>query len=219
MDKLAFIEAAYRILKREGKPLDAEQITSIALSEKLISTTGKTPTATMSARIYVDIKKKGDNSRFSKVGKGKFYLREIPLAVLSKSKVTHKKLEVKIREIGELLGKWGKEEYSAPPYVYDVVWKETAGMPRASHVFEIQDKGNVDSALSKLQHAKSLWNPRLFLIVTGERDRKKVDLLLKPVLGGTFHLIAADTIVLTPEGVEEIHRTFTAHKEAIRQLI
>jgi len=57
--QMTFIEAAYQILKREDKPLSAEQITSIALDENFISTSGKTPSATMGACIYVDIKRKG----------------------------------------------------------------------------------------------------------------------------------------------------------------
>lgn len=72
---LSFAEAAYHILKKYGRPLSLSEITSLALSEGILSTTGKTPAATMGARLYVDIKKK-DNSAFIKVNKSKFALRE-----------------------------------------------------------------------------------------------------------------------------------------------
>lgn len=76
MDNISFAEAAYQILKQAVKPLTADEITSIALEQGMVSTTGKTPSATMSARLYVDIKTRGDKSRFVKVNRGKFALRE-----------------------------------------------------------------------------------------------------------------------------------------------
>lgn len=132
---------------------------------------------------------------------------------------THQSLKKKIREIGSILGKYAKEEYPAPPYVYDVVWKEVEGLPRPCHVFEVQDKGAVDGALAKLQHARDIWRPRLFLVVTGEKDRRKVDLLLKPFLDGTFHGISRDTTVLTAEVVDEIYNGLDRHREVIRQFL
>ena len=77
---MSFIDAGYEILKRTGKSLTAEEITTIALDQGLISTTGKTPSATMSAQIYMDIRRKADNSRFVKVDRGKFELREWSIA-------------------------------------------------------------------------------------------------------------------------------------------
>ncbi|KXB03957.1 hypothetical protein AKJ47_01240 [candidate division MSBL1 archaeon SCGC-AAA261G05] len=76
LGKSTFIEAAYKVLKKENQPLSAEEITSIAIKDDLISTKGKTPSATMSAQIYMGIKRKGKDSRFRKVGPGIFGLRE-----------------------------------------------------------------------------------------------------------------------------------------------
>jgi DNA-directed RNA polymerase delta subunit len=76
MKKLSFLEAAYKILKRENKPLTSEEITKIALRYKLIETSGKTPERTMGAQIYMDIKRKGNKSRFVKIEKGIFGLKE-----------------------------------------------------------------------------------------------------------------------------------------------
>ena len=131
----------------------------------------------------------------------------------------HKRLKEKIEKIGFILGKYAKVEYPAPPYVYDVVWKEVEGLPRPCHVFEVQDKGSVDAALAKLQHARDIWKPKLFLVITGEKDRKKVDLLLKPFLDGTFHGISKDTTVLAAEIVDEIYKGLDEHREVIRQFL
>lgn len=59
------------------------------------------------------------------------------------------------------------------------------------------------------------WRPKLFLVVTEERDKTKVDLLLKPYLQGTFHRIASETSILTREAVEQIHLMATAHRNII----
>lgn len=71
-----FKEAAYHILRKEKKPVSAEQITTLALQEGLITSQGKTPEATMGAIIYADIKRRGQQSLFVKVKKGLFGLRE-----------------------------------------------------------------------------------------------------------------------------------------------
>jgi len=128
---------------------------------------------------------------------------------------THGMLKRKIKEIGEIVGRYAQEEYAARPYIYDVIWKDIEGLPRPSHVFEVQDKGAVDSALAKLQHARDMWKPNLFLVVTGERDQRKVSMLLEPFFEGAFHSLRRDTIVLTAEAINDIHHAFTEHREVI----
>ncbi len=55
-----FAEVAYRILKKRRRPLSSTEITSLALSEVMLVSSGKTPAATMRSRLYVDIKEKGN---------------------------------------------------------------------------------------------------------------------------------------------------------------
>lgn len=43
---------------------------------------------------------------------------------------------------------------------------------RISHVFEVQSKGNVDSAFAKLKRAFDAQRSKPFLIVASERDTK-----------------------------------------------
>ncbi|OGF63751.1 MAG: hypothetical protein A2Y62_09360 [Candidatus Fischerbacteria bacterium RBG_13_37_8] len=71
-----FKESAYQILLKRGEPLSAKEITNIALKEGLIKSSGKTPVATMAAIIYMDIKKKAEKSKFVKIKKGLFGLKE-----------------------------------------------------------------------------------------------------------------------------------------------
>jgi len=73
--KLSFKEAALQILKSENEPLSAKEIVDIAFQKDLLSTGGKTPEATMAAQIYVDINQ-NKRTKFKKVGRGKFSLRE-----------------------------------------------------------------------------------------------------------------------------------------------
>lgn len=76
MSARSFLDAAHEILRSEKRPMNAEEITSAAISKGLISSKGKTPSATMGARIYMDIKHRGDASIFQKFERGKFGLRE-----------------------------------------------------------------------------------------------------------------------------------------------
>lgn len=144
---------------------------------------------------------------------------ELPSPPPTEVESTHESLKRKIKEIGLIIGKYAKEEYPAAPYIYDVVWKEVEGLPRPCHVFEVQDKGAVDGALAKLQHARDIWKPKLFLVVTGEKDRKKVAILLRPFLDGTFHGISRDTIVLTPEVIDEIYEGLNKNREIVKEFL
>lgn len=69
-----FLEAALKILKEADEPPTEEEITKRALKQRLIETTEETPEATMSSKIYVDIKKNGSRSLFVNMGSGKFGL-------------------------------------------------------------------------------------------------------------------------------------------------
>lgn len=74
MAKFTFLDAAYEILKIEGKPLKPKDIIRKALNLRLLETKGKTPTYTMASRFYGDIRDNGPRSRFIKVGPNLFGL-------------------------------------------------------------------------------------------------------------------------------------------------
>ncbi len=69
-------DAAIQILKDAGKPLHAKEIAERIMEAGLWSSDGKTPEATVSARLYSDIKKHGEQSTFVKVAPQIFFLRD-----------------------------------------------------------------------------------------------------------------------------------------------
>jgi len=60
-------DAAIQVLKEAGKPLHAKEIAERIIEAGLWVAKGKTPGATISSRLYSDIKKHGDQSTFVKV--------------------------------------------------------------------------------------------------------------------------------------------------------
>ncbi len=69
------LSAAIEVLKRAEKPLHAKEITELMIAGGLWTTKGKTPDATVGARIYCDIRDNGNKSPFVKVGPQTFDLR------------------------------------------------------------------------------------------------------------------------------------------------
>jgi len=74
------LDAVETVLKEAGSPLHYEAITKEVLKKGFWSPGGKTPEATINARLAVDIKTKGKKSRFQRTEKGVFALRSWNLA-------------------------------------------------------------------------------------------------------------------------------------------
>ena len=66
------LEAAVKVLVSSREPMGCGEIMERILAQKLWSTSGKTPAATLNAAIIREIRDKGKESRFKKVGRGKF---------------------------------------------------------------------------------------------------------------------------------------------------
>lgn len=131
----------------------------------------------------------------------------------------HEHVKELLRQVGDILGYYPESEFRESPYIYDIVWKTFPQAPRPSFVFEVQDKGNLIEALAKLQHAKDTWGSRLFLTVTGDRDRKRIDKLVAPLLTGTFHRLARDLVLLSPEQIEKLYEPLNQNRDLIRKLL
>jgi|SRR3984893_5344199 len=71
-----FTSAAYKVLKREMRPLTAREIVDIAAREGLLLSAGKTPWQTMKSKLSTDILSRGAESLFMRVEEGRFSLRE-----------------------------------------------------------------------------------------------------------------------------------------------
>ena len=70
------LDAAYKVLQEEGKPMRAKEITRIAHERGYCELRGRTPDATISAAMETEMKRKGKDSRFTKVDKGLFAVAE-----------------------------------------------------------------------------------------------------------------------------------------------
>ena len=69
---MSAIDAAYHVLIAAGEPLHSNEIARRILAEGLWAGKGKTPGATVDARIAVDIKTQGTASRFCRIGRSIF---------------------------------------------------------------------------------------------------------------------------------------------------
>jgi len=73
---MKFLDAAYEVLKEENKPLSCLKIVEKAIEKKLIVSSGKTPEKSMGARLSIEMRKKGSQSIFQRVGSNRSSLRE-----------------------------------------------------------------------------------------------------------------------------------------------
>jgi hypothetical protein len=70
------LDAAYKVLQEEGRPMRVKEMTRIAQEKGYCELRGRTPDATIAAAIETEIKRKGKDSRFTKVDKGLFTVME-----------------------------------------------------------------------------------------------------------------------------------------------
>lgn len=71
---ISFKDAAERVLKKARRPLHYKQIVANVIRDRLIPLEGKTPEATMLARLGSDISSLKERSRFVKLGSGVYGL-------------------------------------------------------------------------------------------------------------------------------------------------
>ena len=64
MPRMTYYEAALSVLRSARRPLSAQEITDLALQQKLIQPAGKTPKATMVSTLYTRV---GGNSELVKI--------------------------------------------------------------------------------------------------------------------------------------------------------
>src|SRR5262249_53143415 len=74
---MTFLEAALKILSREGKPLHFKELTERAMTKKLLTFVGRTPEVTMQTQLTAAVKKAPGNP-FVRVKPGVFGLLRYP---------------------------------------------------------------------------------------------------------------------------------------------
>lgn len=87
------LDAVMQVLKGTGKPLHAKEIAKKVIEAGLWESDGKTPVATVSARLYSDIKKHGGQSSFIKVAPQTFSLRDVQLVAVCDARAPESKNE------------------------------------------------------------------------------------------------------------------------------
>jgi len=102
---MTYIELAEKIIRNNNQPLSPAEIWEIALEKKLnneLASVGKTPIATLGARIYVDMKDNKEKSKFIKIRSKpvRFYLKDLPDIEKYKnmSDIKSPKLNLKVKE-------------------------------------------------------------------------------------------------------------------------
>ena len=162
-------------------------------------------------------------------GKGKWLLtekgreraegEEIPVQLFlfreAETPPSHEELKKKLCEIGRILGKHVEEEYEG----YDVIWKESELSPRISHVFEVQCRGKLESALTRLKHAYDIQRSKPFLVVADEKDAQKARKYLEPLLSGSFHEIGKVTTILSPAELDRLYRALNSVRDLLEKLL
>ena len=72
---LTLLEAAHRALREAKKPLTCQEIVDRVVKKKYLRSHGATPENTINAAMFREIKAKGEQTRFVKVGRGLFIAR------------------------------------------------------------------------------------------------------------------------------------------------
>jgi hypothetical protein len=116
--------------------------------------------------------------------------------------LNHQDIQQMIVEIGAALGFYAESEYQ----FYDVIWRESRASPRISHVFEVQSKGNIDSAFAKLKRAFDTQRSKPFLILASERDTNRA---IKS-LGHEFREIQEHIMILSFVELRKVHENLHA---------
>lgn len=108
---------------------------------------------------------------------------------------THSSLQSALVNIGKILGYDAQVEYE----YYDVVWRSSPKSQRLSHIFEVQSKGNIDSAFAKLKRGYEAQRSKPFLVLSTERDFKRA---IKSLANEFHDLENVITILTFPQVLE-----------------
>lgn len=125
--------------------------------------------------------------------------------------ISHADAQAMLMEVGQALGFYGVIEYE----YFDVVWKTGRNSPRLSHVFEVQRRGNLDSALAKLKKAYDAQRSKTYLVVASERDTRRARKAIDANTSGAFHELASSVEILSFEQLASIHKALKIVREIL----
>lgn len=125
--------------------------------------------------------------------------------------LSHGEIQTMLVEIGENLGFYAETEFE----FYDVVWRENKKSARLSHVFEVQSKGNIDSAFAKLKRAYSAQRSKVFLVLASERDLNRARKSLEREFQDLEHVL----IILTFQQISLVSQNLKNTAEILREFL
>lgn len=125
--------------------------------------------------------------------------------------LSHFDIQRMLFEIGHFLGFFAAVEFE----YYDVVWRETEKSQRLSHIFEVQSKGNLDSAFAKLKRAYEAQRTKPFLVISTEKDLNRA----RQSLRREFIDIEQRVTLLTFAQIRTIHQNLSGIAEIIKELL
>ncbi len=136
---------------------------------------------------------------------------EFTLTKTSEKQTSHTDIQKMLVEIGSALGFYAEMEFE----FYDVVWRENEKTPRISHIFEVQSKGNLDSAFAKLKRAYEAQRTKPFLIISSERDLNRAG----KSLSREFQDIESQVCILTFVQIKQVHQNLKNIAEIIKEFL
>lgn len=125
--------------------------------------------------------------------------------------LSHLDIQQMLLKIGEHLGFFAAIEFE----YYDVIWRETANNQRLSHIFEVQSKGNIDSAFAKLKRAYEAQRTKPFLIISTENDFNRAVKSLNREFNELQHIVK----ILTFAQIQQVYQNLSVVGEIIKQLL
>ncbi len=131
------------------------------------------------------------------------------------AELQHADVQQMLVEIGNALGFHAAREHD----YYDVVWRTRANNSRLSHVFEVQRRGNMDSALAKLKRAYDAQRSKTYLVLTSERDMKRALKSVDARRNGAFQELYATIEIISFEQLAKLHKAVTLVRELLPSLI
>jgi hypothetical protein len=129
--------------------------------------------------------------------------------------LNHREIQAMLIEIGESLNYSAEMEFE----FYDVVWRISPNSPRLSHVFEVQSKGNIDSAFAKLKRAHEAQRSKPFLILSSERDLRRALREISYERSGAFHELSEVITILSFEQIRKTHQSLTSISEILAKFL
>lgn len=127
------------------------------------------------------------------------------------TQTSHEGVQEMLLEIGASLGFYAAQEFE----FYDVVWRESETSQRLSHVFEVQSKGNLDSAFAKLKRAYEAQRTKPFLVIATDTDLRRA----RQSLTREFHELQTILTIVTFAQIKKIHSNLKDNGEIIREFL